>query len=359
MAYSRIQQNYFICIIVEGILFVAYLLSFCWTLVVTCRRARRSALHARLAALLIFLFVATTVNFVIDIYLTARFDLSDAFYETTLHAWHEKNVYNVINVVHNAIFGLSIFVADALLVWRFYVFMDRKRWVIAVPIFVLLLEISFGITVIVFTARRSAVQKATPWTDPLPPEYATLTATFNWLNIAYYAMTFVINFFLCIAISWRIWRMLQAISALSVRPPTRYYRMAHILLESGMIYSVLIAVNMGLSVVPYNTLFGDLVYMFLDLSIGMVPTVVILLITMGKTAEYTSTESSGTLTALNTAIHFAPGQRPSPRTPSDDGPPRVDIELDILHGHHDPASRDGLIGRGDKPGVTVLRESIV
>ncbi|KZT29579.1 hypothetical protein NEOLEDRAFT_1175247 [Neolentinus lepideus HHB14362 ss-1] len=319
---SSIEQNYFICIIVEGILFVIYLLTFCWTLVATCRRAIYSTLHARLAAVLVFLFLATTVNFIIDVYLTARFDLSDAFYEDTLYAWHEKNVYNAVNVIHNAIFGVSIAVADALLIWRFYIFWDRKIWVIVLPVAVLLLEISFGITVIVITVRMDIIRKDTPWTESLPQAYDRLSSTFLWLNIVYYAMTFVINFFLCIAISWKIWRLLRSITALSVRPPTKYYRLAHILLESGMIYSVLIALNMGLSLLPYNTLFGDLIYMFLDLSIGLVPTVVILLVTLGKTTEYTST---GSTTALNTAIRFAPESHRSP-----DSAHPINIELEVL-----------------------------
>ncbi|KZT29581.1 hypothetical protein NEOLEDRAFT_1128376 [Neolentinus lepideus HHB14362 ss-1] len=95
--------------------------------------------------------------------------------------------------------------------------------------------------------------------------------------------------------AWRIWRMLRELQA----APTRYYRIAHILLESGAVYSILIVAALAASVVPHNTLVSDLAIMLLNMGVGLMPTLVLTLVTLGKTAEYTMG------TALDTQIRFA------------------------------------------------------
>jgi len=117
---------------------------------------------------------------------------------------------------------------------------------------------------------------------------------------AYYTATLALNILLNIAISWKIWHILREIRFANTRQPSKHYRVLHIMLESGVIYSILILMALAVSSIPYNNLFADLVAMFFHMSIGMVPPIVITLISLGKTTEYTSRD------VISSIIRFEP-----------------------------------------------------
>ncbi|TFK47029.1 hypothetical protein OE88DRAFT_1739059 [Heliocybe sulcata] len=317
------EENYIICIIVESVLYAIYLLFFCTSIYLTCSRARSFAVLGRLAVLLVVLFIGTTTNFVIDVYSTKMFWTSPAYWaDDTLRGNQEQNSSALWRCIHDGIFGLDIFLADALLVWRYYVFQDKKTSAAIFPLMLITLEISLGTAVIAHQAQKYLIRKNTPWDEPLPARFYQVAATSSTLDKAYYSCTFAINLVLNTAISWKIWRLLRAMNAGPERLPSRHYRILHIMLESGVIYSILIIVAMGVSAIPYNTLFGDLMIMIFNMSIGMVPPVIIALISLGKTAEYTTRET------VITTMYFAPPViAESTATGAPDGTVHISLEI--------------------------------
>ncbi|EPQ58825.1 hypothetical protein GLOTRDRAFT_90606 [Gloeophyllum trabeum ATCC 11539] len=312
-----------------------YLVIFITSFVLTWRKARYSRLHARLQIVIGILFIGTTANFILDVCTAHVYYLSPVYYEDTPHALHEQNIYNLLSCIRDGIFGLNMFIADALLVrnllglfrghyradhdpetkvWRYYVFWNGRFVVILFPIFLLTLEASLGITVIIFQARIYVLRRNTPWSDPLPSSWYDASAKVAVLNKAYYVSTFAINILLSIAIA----------TGPEARRMSKYSRVAHTVLESGTIYSVIIL----LAIMPGSGLLRDMAGVALMICVGFVPSMVIILVTLCKTTEYTTHTTDNAI--LETSIRFGTSPNMPQNTIKDDSAPAINIRLEDL-----------------------------
>ncbi|EPQ58819.1 hypothetical protein GLOTRDRAFT_125146 [Gloeophyllum trabeum ATCC 11539] len=286
MADISVQKATLITTAYEGSLYVLYLPVFIASSVFTCRKARYSTLHARLQIVISVLFAGTTANLILDIYTANIYYLSPVFNHDTPQLLHVENVYNLLYCIRDGIFGLNLFIADALLVWRYYVFWNDALAVILFPLFLLTVEVSLGIAVIIFQVRIYGIQRDVAWLAPRPPALYVALDKVAVLNKAYYASTFAVNILLSVAIAWKIWSMLRSVVTGGHRIP-KYSRISHTIalsLESGIIYSIIIL----LAIMPNNALLRDIAGVTLMICVALVPSVVILLVTVGKSSEFTT-----------------------------------------------------------------------
>ncbi|KZT29575.1 hypothetical protein NEOLEDRAFT_1215752 [Neolentinus lepideus HHB14362 ss-1] len=214
-------------------------------------------MYDSLAALLGALFVGTTADFIIDTYVTKRFHVSPTFYDDTPHALQEQNAETLLYCIHDGIFGVEVFLADALLVWRYYVFWDRRIKPATFPLLLIMVEIVLWVIVIANQARRYLIRKETPWGQPLPNEWYQVSSALNMLNRAYYTATSTS----CpnVLAAWKIWHILREMRLGNTIQPSKHHRVLHIMLESGVIYSILILMALVVSSIPYDNLFANAV----------------------------------------------------------------------------------------------------
>ncbi|EPQ58824.1 hypothetical protein GLOTRDRAFT_90605 [Gloeophyllum trabeum ATCC 11539] len=279
----------------------------------------------------------TTANFFIDVYGTVLLGRGIGYSSNITHIIREQNIYNMIYVVHDGILGLNVFIADALLVWRYYVFWNGTLLAILVPIILLVIEI-----VIVFQALKYLIQRDTPVSDPVPVEWYKVSSTLSVLNKAYYLSTFAINIILSIAISWTIWRMSRPIQEGRSTPLPKYSRIAHIILESGIIYSMIIL----LAMVPAGGILQSLSSAALLISIGLVPTTVVILLTLGKTVENLSPRHTGMMTV--SAMRFGSGPSAETSTQQSGTIEAINVVLDNSTLDEDIDDRAGIMCTKEK-----------
>ncbi|TFK45400.1 hypothetical protein OE88DRAFT_1740324 [Heliocybe sulcata] len=261
-----------------------------------------------LMLILTVMFLSSTAMFIIDVYVFKRFDLDSQLWNNsplTPFTFHEKNVYNLLECIYDGLFGLNVFLADGLLVWRYAVFWNRSIRAMILPLILLILEISFGLITVAWQAEKYLIRKKTPYSEPLPAAWNHANEAISWLDTVYYMTALCVNIILSIAITWRLWTMLRSIDfdGTGNMPPSKYHRVFHVVLESGMIYSVMIIVVIVIDRLPsVSSIFEVLAIVFLNSSIAMVPAIVITLVSLGKTTEYTT---QGTLRDAD--IQFAIG----------------------------------------------------
>ncbi|KZT23496.1 hypothetical protein NEOLEDRAFT_1136250 [Neolentinus lepideus HHB14362 ss-1] len=298
------NEQYMTLVYLEAALYGVYLVIFGGAIYHVGRKAHGSRLHAALTALIIFLFLSTGANFVIDVYSTRTFYMHAEYYGNTAAGVSQRNAESVLRQVHNGIFGVNIGLADALLVWRCAVLWNYRRAVAALSLVLLTVEVALGAAVLIMEHHVQALAIRRVWPELLPAEYYQQDAIANRLNKVYYMATLLVNLSMTVAIAGRIWYVSRSTQKFS-GGSGRYTLLVHIVLESGVIYASAIIVVMISALIPSppNSVFSNTATIMLYYVVGMVPTVVTVLVALCKTTEYKPRSP----VLLSTQMMFAPG----------------------------------------------------
>ncbi|KZT23493.1 hypothetical protein NEOLEDRAFT_1179953 [Neolentinus lepideus HHB14362 ss-1] len=280
-----------------------YLVTFSVAVVYTGRKALQSRLHATLVALITFLFLSSSVNFIIDVYSTRKLLIHDVTYGNTASNLAQRKLQSFLRLLRISIFGLNISLADALLVWRCAVLWSYRRVVVVTSVFLIIIEIALGLAVITTEVREHQIALREVWPNPLPAEYHQESIIVGRVNKAHYITMLLLNLSMTIGIASRIWHVSRTIHK-SSGPSVRYSRIAHIILESGILYAILMVLVMITSLVPsVGQVTRNIFLLVLYYAVGMIPTIVTVLVTLSKTTEYVSQVSD----THTTRVVFAPG----------------------------------------------------
>ncbi|KZT24177.1 hypothetical protein NEOLEDRAFT_1179436 [Neolentinus lepideus HHB14362 ss-1] len=150
-----------------------------------------------------------------------------------------------------------------------------------------------------------------------PPEYLQLLADSDIINMAQYTSSSITNLLMSGLIAFRIRKMTKGIG----RRKSRYLRVAWLMLETGSLYSASLVLSAVFSGLNHNTTYTMAIAFTVSTTVtgalvDIFPTVIILLVALGKTSDQT-TEYSGLAKhnphqgSLVSTIHFAsPPARP-------------------------------------------------
>ncbi|KAF9055668.1 hypothetical protein BJ165DRAFT_1427884 [Panaeolus papilionaceus] len=140
-----------------------------------------------------------------------------AFIEGSTNVWYET--WGSVSVV------ITIFLGDALLLWRLYIVFDKSTKVIAGPIVAYLVALSLAITQLVIAGR--------PHGNFFGPQAVKVA-------VAYYVITICLNILVTILICSRLLGVSKRVAlALGDEPAQVYIGVAAILVESAAPYTVL------------------------------------------------------------------------------------------------------------------------
>ncbi|TFK51075.1 hypothetical protein OE88DRAFT_210217 [Heliocybe sulcata] len=296
-----------VLLFLEAGLYGTYAVLFSASLVYAGRKVLQSRVHATLIALIVFLFISTSINFAINTYSTLKFLIHDIAYDSTTGELSQRKMQGFLRMVHTCIFGVNITLADGLLVWRCAVLWCYKRTVVVYSIILMTVEVGLGIAVLETEALAHQIALQAVWPNPLSPEYYRESAVVDGVNKAYYICMLLLNLSMTVGISRRIWHMAASIPE-SSRRSARYSRIAHIILESGVLYAVLVIIVMLTSLVTAcGPLAKNASEVLLYYTVAVIPTVVTILVTTAKSTENVS-EAADT---VGTQLVFALGPRDS------------------------------------------------
>ncbi|KAF9044351.1 hypothetical protein BJ165DRAFT_193942 [Panaeolus papilionaceus] len=129
------------------------------------------------------------------------------------------------NMMHSGILYVATWIGDALAIYRCYVVWDRKKWVVVLPLILLL--VSIGINVMLFV-----------WfTHPtLLPPFATY---FRWMGTVY-PLAFAQNTITTGMIAFKVWKQHRDSTALGILngSSVALFTVLRIIIESAMVYTV-------------------------------------------------------------------------------------------------------------------------
>ncbi|KAJ7712848.1 hypothetical protein B0H16DRAFT_1623433 [Mycena metata] len=245
------------CLWVGTLFYGIYLVLFCICIYILLHRPRNAA-NGILLGTAILLFTLSTIQAVLNLVLGSLeiLQLDDKFPVDSIGSADDM-LYVVNNIV-----------ADGLLIYRCWVVWNRNIFV-TIP----------GLTGIVILIAFSADEQI-----PLS---------------AYYAMTLATNVVLSALTAGRIWwigrrQSLAQTSKSSTRSP--YASTISIILESGIIYSVFVAIRIAVDdLQPYSVVI--FVTEMLRQIVGIVPTLIIVRVGLGMSVESSSSSSTASGTA--------------------------------------------------------------
>ncbi|TFK53904.1 hypothetical protein OE88DRAFT_1732653 [Heliocybe sulcata] len=225
---------------------------------------------------------------------------------------------DVAEVIGGVLVPCANLIADGLLVWRCYVLYDRRVSVVAVPIVLLIAGTSCGFAVAVFESKFYWIRLHAPLDSAVPPPgWTALVMQLTAIAAAMYTTSAITNLSMSGLIAnpggaFRIWKATRNIG----KNKTRYLRVASLLLETGLLYSVslvLSAIVMALN--PSKTgatdaLVVDCVGQTTQQLVGIFPAVIILMVALGKTSDqtivYSDTQNNNRVQRSHvSSIHFA------------------------------------------------------
>ncbi|KZT28146.1 hypothetical protein NEOLEDRAFT_1130133 [Neolentinus lepideus HHB14362 ss-1] len=304
----------------------------------------RSNLHRRLLIVTVALYAFSTVQTVITFW--QGFVTTDIFpdgsYGDSYALLHEVNLYNLGECVADAMLACSNLVADGLLIWRCFVLWNRSFFVIAIPFILLLAETACGYAVVAFDVQIFLLRLHAPLdeTEP-PPGWFRLSRLENGMTITFFSASFITNLLMSSLIALRIWKATRDLG----KRRSRYMRVASLILETGVIYSVcllLCAIFIHMSG-RAGTIGWTFMFSVVTQTVGIFPTVIILLVALGRASD-SNTEYARERRI--TTIHFAPaltqptasGSCEMPAQPSSSGndsrASAIELELCMLGSEH-------------------------
>ncbi|TFK53890.1 hypothetical protein OE88DRAFT_1654259 [Heliocybe sulcata] len=205
---------------------------------------------------------------------------------------HERLLVDIGGIIGQAFTPCATrLVADGLLIWRCYALWSRRLSVIIVPTFLLLAGVACGFAQVGISARLYSIRLHAPLDEVEPPPiWAVLVSRANTITTVMYVTSCVTNIMMSGLIAFRIWDGARDIG----KRKTRYHRIASLFLETGVLYAICQLLAAIWFPLQENSTSGaiiiavDTISNILQQLVGIFPTVIILLVALGKTAQQTT-----------------------------------------------------------------------
>ncbi|TFK53881.1 hypothetical protein OE88DRAFT_1127666 [Heliocybe sulcata] len=197
---------------------------------------------------------------------------------------------SLAGLILDAITPVSFLISDGLLIWRCFVLWNRRLLVILSSVIFAATATACGIAMVVFDAKIYwiAAHAAAGSGNEGPPQYK-LNSQYNAASAGLYISSCITNVVTSGLIALRIWRATRDIG----KRNSRYLRTAWLVLESGALYSVCLLMLAILCLLQKSTDTGALAlaYNVVDAItqqiVGIIPTVIILLVSLRETSDQT------------------------------------------------------------------------
>ncbi|KAG7090537.1 hypothetical protein E1B28_009646 [Marasmius oreades] len=262
-------------LLVAGMLYGVYVILFCMAMVILCRREDNHKARAGLLSAVMAMFVMSSFCFWVDMAIFmagVQDDLVDDVGQhlTTKHAVYAQK-FRILSSVAEVVIPLEIIIGDAIVFWRAWVLCGVNRKIVYIPLLLLA-----GTTACSFAFLGCFVQNDWPIGNP---------DTCNLLKISAFSLSMATNMAGTLAISCTLWSYRQALAKYlgNCRSQTQTEKVLVLLLESGIIYSILWIIQLVLVLVsPPPTFAGEVVQqIFVAASVqlvGVYPTLLIVLV---------------------------------------------------------------------------------
>ncbi|KAJ8077348.1 hypothetical protein PM082_001778 [Marasmius tenuissimus] len=203
-----------------------------------------------------------------------------------------SNVSIPANVVKVTIHTANSILGDSILVWRCYHVYGKSLVAAAFPILLVAGSAACGIGQSYVFSRGNDIHSA----------FVRRLAVWNG---SLFSMSLATNVIVTTLIAVRIWWIGRQIDDAHTRSATRYRRVLLLIIESGAIYSSAVLVEIILYFLPHNAFY--IVYDPIAQLVSIVPTMIIILTTLGLTSNDLTTQ-------IQTSARLpAPGGRSGPR----------------------------------------------
>ncbi|KZT19103.1 hypothetical protein NEOLEDRAFT_1142532 [Neolentinus lepideus HHB14362 ss-1] len=225
----------------------------------------------------------------------------------------EKDTDNLLACILAPIVATNTVIADGLLIWRCFVVWERKLRVAVLPSILLLAGAACGYALTYFTAQAYLIRLHLPLSATTPPEGWVEAGKWSmYMRTVFFSTSLATNVLVTILIAGRIlWLNRGLGDILGQKHAKTYSRIALILIESGAINSACLLLGLIMDG-PFNTHiiqgasgseFQVSTFVVFPSTIANIfPTLLVLLVALGKTTQPTSTISYNG--ALDTHVTF-------------------------------------------------------
>ncbi|KZT28211.1 hypothetical protein NEOLEDRAFT_1129534 [Neolentinus lepideus HHB14362 ss-1] len=291
------NQQSMVILLVSTYLYGAYTMIFGTCLYALIFRQKASPLRLKLLMVTVALYLLSTAQAAITFWQDfVTTDLEPDGSDGGDPALKHVNLQFALgSVIGDMLVPFANLIADGLLIWRCYVLWDRRPSIVVVPTILLLATTACGFAFAAFDIKAYSIRLVTPLGTVEPAsERAKLATQENATIVAMSAASCVTNVLMSGLIAFRIWKLTRNMG----ERKRRYLRLAWLLLETGALYSmclVLYAVFGGLNVTSTMgsiTLGNGVVTNISQQLVGIIPTVIILLVALGKTVSDQTAEYS-------------------------------------------------------------------
>lgn len=317
----QVQRQDFISLWVQSLLLGLYSVVFAGSLHLLFTRRHTDSGPKSLLAVTVLLFVlsATQVALNFTLVLISSFSVGGMLDNGTgspdgLSA-SVINLNNVLATVGIFLVVANNVVADCLLTWRCYIIWGRRRLIIAFPVLLIVAGTVAGFVQGGYYIKGYLLYVATSAApgDPSPAvleEVAAISQLQNDLGEVFYSMTFACNVLMTALIAFRVLWVSKDINKSAPAIDSNLYRkIIALFIESGGVHSLflLLSTATGFSSSTGLAEAFTIVSSIAVITAGLSPTLIIVMLALGKTAEQTS--------MAKTTIAFA---APAPLAPSVD-----------------------------------------
>ncbi|TFK48287.1 hypothetical protein OE88DRAFT_568658 [Heliocybe sulcata] len=252
-----------------------------------------------LLAVTVLLFILALVQIVLNFAAT----LFSAFGDPANPDPSTVNLDNIFATVDNFLTVTTNLVADCLLAWRCYIIWGRKPAVITVPTLFIVVGTVAGYTYSGYSVQSYLLAQVGIEGYPSPSvtvfnELSREQDLENVLTTVFYAMTFASNVVMTGLIVGRIWWLHRNFRESAAGIDTRLYaNLVTLFVESGGIHSTLLLLSMATvsssSIGVYEAY--AIVSSLAIITAGLSPTLIIVLLALGRTANPTAAAAQTTM----------------------------------------------------------------
>jgi len=191
----------------------------------------------------------------------------------------------------------------------------RRYYIVIVPIVMLIAGTACGFTATFIELKMYLLRVKMPLSATTSlPGWNKLYNLVNNMSVAFYATSFVTNILTSSLIAGKIWHTTrESRRHLGHDHVKSLHRIATLIIDSGIIYSILLLLQVVLDPLS-NEVAGVIAVIIGDITtqiVGIFPTLIIVLVALGKTSDQTSSATSGIFNNSrnppSVPIAFAPG----------------------------------------------------
>ncbi|KZT18737.1 hypothetical protein NEOLEDRAFT_1142980 [Neolentinus lepideus HHB14362 ss-1] len=259
-------------------------------------RTARQPIRKAITFIIIVLFILSTAQTICLLILTVMTISYDTRFTvpaetltpaTVRQLEHDQNVLNLYQALSDSMIATTNLIADGLLIWRCFVMWGRRYFVIALPVIILMAGTACGYGVSVVDVVWYLRKVHHPMLSHTGRVFTELIHYEIYFTRGFLIMSAVTNMMISTMIVYRILVTFRSGYAAQLR---KHMRLISLIIESGVIYSVSLLLSGALYSSGYNTS-QSIVMGFQYQLVGIFPTLIVLLVSLGKIVEQTASES--------------------------------------------------------------------